>query len=64
MLVLFRAREAGHFGEVAALHSDHFRQVTLYYVMTLTTFLLVPAGLYHLPGFLPTVSLPYGLKQC
>ena len=30
MLVLFGAREAGCFREVAALYSDHYRQVPLY----------------------------------
>ena len=30
-LVLSGAREAGCFREVAALHSDHLRQVPLYY---------------------------------
>ena len=30
MLVLFEAKEAGSFGEVAALYSDHYRQVPLY----------------------------------
>ena len=30
MLVLFGAREAGCFREVAALHSDHLRQVPLH----------------------------------
>ena len=30
MVVLFGAREAGWFREVAALHSDHYRQAPLY----------------------------------
>ena len=30
MLVLFGAKEAGSFRELATLHSDHLRQVPLY----------------------------------
>ena len=30
MLLLFGAREAGCFREVAALHNDHYRQAPLY----------------------------------
>ena len=32
VLVLFGAREAGCIGEVAALHSDNLRQVSLYWI--------------------------------
>ena len=33
MLVLFGAREAGWFREVAALYSDHYRQAPLYNIV-------------------------------
>ena len=33
MLVLFGAREAGCFREVAALYSDYYRQVPLYFTL-------------------------------
>ena len=35
VLVLFGAREAGCFREVAALYSDHYRQALLYKVVVL-----------------------------
>ena len=35
--MLFGAREAGCFREVAALHSDHLRQVPLYYVFVVAS---------------------------
>ena len=40
--MLSGAREAGCFREVAALHSDHLRQVSLYYACTHICFAYKP----------------------
>ena len=64
--MLFGAREAGCFREVAVLHSDHLRQVPLYTVslvalLLVCSIVIIAAG-YHAFSLTGTVGVSFQHK--